>query len=346
MSTNYGGFKGIATDSWKKRDEKKMHTCPICRIEIPNHPASISIHEKSEAHIQMRNEILDNGGKRPKNSQIEAYQKMQNYDDELYKIEQAAAESFLSNDNKFGGSKIGDQLRSFVGTRNTVDNLGYNKPQDDDNNFSVAQLQNEPVWSSHMDAKTGKMYYFNRKTNKSEFKKPKDFDGVDIKKSTDNEYTRTFQTFEATPLDEEPRAGPVGVGKAGQWEEVSPEDNFFTQNAVKEEDKEEKPSNKIPEGEICGVLSLDPSKYPDGKTGKKRDEKAEAKSKEDDTMINEKDKLTLLRSKVERGRIDEQYRQASYKGRGELTKALGRVSTKFKKRKKKNKKKQALDDKE
>ena len=100
--------------------------------------------KNSEAHIQMRSDILENGGRRPKNANLQAFQKTQNMDDELYKIEQAAAESFLASDNKFGGSKISDQLRSFVGTKNTVDNLGYSKPSEDDNNFSIAELQNEP----------------------------------------------------------------------------------------------------------------------------------------------------------------------------------------------------------
>lgn len=109
-----------------------------------------------------------------------------------------------------------------------------------------------------MDSKTGKIYYYNRKTQKSESERPKNFDGVDISKKVDNEYTRTFQTFEATPLVEEEQRpqGKIGVGKVGQWEEVAPEESFFAQNKVQPE--EEKIPGKdwhnsvdnIPEGEI------------------------------------------------------------------------------------------------
>ena len=134
----------MAAESWKKRHEKKTHLWPVCRIEIPNHPTSISIHEKSEGHIQMKDEILANGGRRPKSHTLAAFKKVEDYDNEIKKIEEAAAQSFLTNDNKFNNSSMGDQLRSFLGTRNTVDNLGYTKPGEDDNNFSIEQIKNDP----------------------------------------------------------------------------------------------------------------------------------------------------------------------------------------------------------
>lgn len=89
------------------------------------------------------------------------------------------------------------------------------------------------MWSSHIDSSNGKIYYFNRITRKSEWKKPRGFDGVDLKERTDNEYTRTFRTFEATPL-EQPK--PTGEGRVGKWEVVQPEDDYFKANAVKNED--------------------------------------------------------------------------------------------------------------
>ena len=227
---NYGGFKGPGADSWKTRKEKKKHMCPICRIEIANHPSSISIHEKSQQHIEMRNDLLENGGRRSKKYTLPAFQKQENNDDEIAKIELAGTQAFLNNDNKFGTSMIGDRLKSFVSSKNRVDNLGYSKPSDDDNNFSVDQIKNDPVWSSHIDQTSGKVYYYNRITNKSEWKKPKNFDGVDLKERLDNEYTRTFRTFKATPIEEPKKAQEV---KIGEWEEVAPEDDFFKKNAYK-----------------------------------------------------------------------------------------------------------------
>jgi len=77
--------------------------------------------------------------------------------------------------------------------------------------------------------------------------KPRGFDGVDVKERQNNEYTRTFQTFTATPLDGvdgiKERSGPTGEGKAGKWEEISPEDSFFKQNMVKIEDNKDKSNN-------------------------------------------------------------------------------------------------------
>ena len=93
-----------------------------------------------------------------------------------------------------------------------------------------------------------KIYYYNRITRESEWKKPKGFDGVDLKERSDNEYTRTFRTFEATPL-EQPK--PTGEGRIGKWEQVEPENDFFKVNAAKEETENEssqrqlnKPSSK------------------------------------------------------------------------------------------------------
>lgn len=87
-----------------------------------------------------------------------------------------------------------------------------------------------------MDAENGKIYFYNRITGKSEWKKPKGFDGVDIKERTDNEYTRTFKDFTATPL-EEPKT--IGATKIGKWEEVKPEDDFYIVNSVKNVEKRE-----------------------------------------------------------------------------------------------------------
>lgn len=142
---NYGGFKSIGSESWKNRNEKKKHLCPICRIEIPNHPTSISIHEKSEKHIQLRNEILENGGRRSKTNTLPAFQKQDEYEDEISKIEAAAAQSFLKNDNKFHGSSLGEKLQNLMNnSSDRVDNLGYNKPKDDDHTFSIDQIKNDP----------------------------------------------------------------------------------------------------------------------------------------------------------------------------------------------------------
>ena len=131
-----------------------------------------------------------------------------------------------------------------------------------------------------MNAENGKIYYYNRLTKKSEYKKPRGFDGVDIKEKTDNEYTRTFQTFTATPLDDRrSTGGVVGEGKVGKWEEVPQEESFFVANSTKkieEEKTKEKQSiiyyltdiDQIPEGEIAGEMHSDIDKYEDANPGR------------------------------------------------------------------------------
>jgi hypothetical protein len=142
---NFGGFKSIGSESWRTRNEKKMHTCPICKIDIANHPRSIRLHEKSQTHIEMRDELLANGGRRTKTNALPVYQKQDDYTNEIHKIELAAAQAFQSKDNKFGHSGIGDRLNSFL-NQNTerVSNLGYIKPSGDDDNFSIDQIKNDP----------------------------------------------------------------------------------------------------------------------------------------------------------------------------------------------------------
>ena len=214
-----------------------------------------------------------------------------------------------------------------------------------------------------------KIYYYNRITRESEWKKPKGFDGVDLKERSDNEYTRTFRTFEATPL-EQPK--PTGEGRIGKWEQVEPENDFFKVNAAKEEAENEnsqrqlnKPSSKkpyifnkfhidkVPEGEIVGELHSDEEKYewgdhddnknnPDSSSlfERKRNantfEKQQEIIKEDTLMINQKDQLAIFRNKIDRGTIDEGYRKEAFKEKSDLSKIVGNVSSTFKKRTKAN----------
>ena len=93
---------------------------------MPNHPISIQMHEKSQAHIDMRNEILDNGGRRVKANILPAFQKQPEEGEE--------------NEQGPGGqtNKPGNQKED------RVDNLGYSKPKDDDNTFSIDQIKNDP----------------------------------------------------------------------------------------------------------------------------------------------------------------------------------------------------------
>ena len=128
---NYGGFKNPGADNWKNRNKKKKHLCPICRIEVANHPTSIAIHEKSEKHIQLRNELLDNGGRRSKESILPAFRKYPDQDEDNTVDENGKPKSFKQ------------QILSLM-DKNRVDNLGYNKPASDDNTFSIEQIKNDP----------------------------------------------------------------------------------------------------------------------------------------------------------------------------------------------------------
>jgi len=202
------------------------------------------------------------------------------------------------------------------------------------------------VWSSQIDQNSGKIYYHNRLSGKSEWKKPKNFDGYDLKEQRDNEYTRTFKVYTATPL-EEPKH--VGIVQVGQWEDVAPEEDYFKVNAAKDSD-DEQPATKaktrrLPEGEIVGELHSDIDKYdnPDhtgtGSSMKKRDIKADSKQevdKDDKSMLSTKDQLALLRKKVDRGVVDENYRKVEFAGNPSLTKSLGKSSKLFKKKKKRD----------
>lgn len=53
-------------------------------------------------------------------------------------------------------------------------------------------------------------------------------------------------------------------------------------------------------------------------------------------MLNTKDQLVLLRSKIDRGAVDEDYRKTAYKEKSELNKSLAGTSKAFKKQKKRN----------
>ena len=233
------------------------------------------------------------------------------------------------------------------------------------------------VWSSHIDSSNNKIYYFNRLTKKSEWKKPKDFDGVDLKSRADNEYTRTFRTFEATPL-EQPK--PTGEGRIGKWETVQPENDYFKVNAVKNEEENKESQAKprqtikttgsvieeifllfyfidnIPEGEIIGEMHSDEEKYEYGDNVKeqgnsespqqiekkreiKNDLKKQVANKEDKLMINQKDQFIIFRNKIDQGKVDEEYRKETFKEKSELSKVVGNVPTTFKKRSHNNKNK-------
>jgi hypothetical protein len=215
------------------------------------------------------------------------------------------------------------------------------------------------VWSSQIDQPSGKVYYYNRITGKSEWKKPKGFDGYDLKERIDNEYTRTFKTFTATPL-EEPK--PVGAAIVGKWEEVDPEDDFFKKNAVKNEEEENhkdkfhssklggiKYIDVIPEGEIVGELDSDIDKYSSGSPNHERIKKRDLKSinkeyeNDDNKLLNTKDQLAILRNKIDKGIVDEGFRKLEFSS---ISKPSGKLAT-FKKKKKgivKNKKRKVLEE--
>lgn len=64
--------------------------------------------------------------------------------------------------------------------------MGYHKPRESKfeegsgSSFSIEDIKNEPIWSSHYDEDSGEIYYFNRLTKKSQWDKPKNFDGYEI----------------------------------------------------------------------------------------------------------------------------------------------------------------------
>lgn len=214
------------------------------------------------------------------------------------------------------------------------------------------------MWSSQIDQSTGKVYYYNRITGKSEWKKPKGFDGYDLKERIDNEYTRTFKTFTATPLEE---PIPVGAATVGKWEEVDPEDDFFKKNAVKNDEEDDQKErfysgntlsfdiiDTIPEGQVVGELDSDIDKYSSGSPNhistKKRDIKYAAKDQDDTKMLNTKDQLAILRNKIDKGIVDEGFRKLEFSTA--TTKPTGKPAT-FKRKKKatdKNKKRKVLEE--
>ena len=128
-----------------------------------------------------------------------------------------------------------------------VDKLGYAHSHEAAEFVSLTQVKDDPLWSSHLDEETGDVFYYNRVTRQSQWTKPKGFDGYDIAagrpQKRDNEYTRTFADFRATPLEEEP-IGDKGV--VGEWTTVDAADDYFARNRVVEETEE---NNKQAEAE-------------------------------------------------------------------------------------------------
>jgi hypothetical protein len=87
--------------------------------------------------------------------------------------------------------------------------MGYMKPRGarggGADTFTLDDMRNQeagPVWSAHYDEDNGEIYYYNRKTNKSQWERPSNFDGYEImtgqtaKRYGDTEsredYERTF----------------------------------------------------------------------------------------------------------------------------------------------------------
>lgn len=67
----------------------------------------------------------------------------------------------------------------------------------------------DPIWSTHYDEESGEIYYYNRLTKKSQWDRPKNFDGYEIMRGQgaiidkNSEYYRTFHVAgeEATKFD-------------------------------------------------------------------------------------------------------------------------------------------------
>jgi len=103
-------------------------------------------------------------------------------------IEEAAKNKFnLSDSRRFGVSKNPE--------------VNYMQPPPDINDPIIVEpsifliISNQIAWSAHFDS-DNKVYYHNRKTNKSTYEKPADFDAYDPASAQDNIYANTFNQTE------------------------------------------------------------------------------------------------------------------------------------------------------
>lgn len=135
----------------------------------------------------------------------------------MRRIEQAAQDSFQKKDaGSFKGVPVSSTSVSSSALqhhRNVTSgafdqDMGYMKPRKvggGNGTFTLDDMKNEdqgPIWSAHYDEDAGEIYYFNRKTNDSQWERPKNFDGYEIMtgknakrygdQSSREDYERTF----------------------------------------------------------------------------------------------------------------------------------------------------------
>lgn len=86
-----------------------------------------------------------------------------------------------------------------------------------------------PVWRICYDEKREKSYYFNRKTGKSEWSRPPDFDGLEEgeKERKAEARERALEKAEDERMALENAQSAAIGGRTGEWEEVAPEESAF-----------------------------------------------------------------------------------------------------------------------
>jgi len=210
---------------------QKKHWCTICKVWTGGHARQIAKHQEGRMHIEHEEQMLKDARTR----EVAKRKEKQDLEDELARIERAAAEAMATSevieDSAAGGTSRGldpgelerqrlQRMSEKKDIQQTINDHHAQKRQRVNDGSEIDAPANCP-WTRHKDPGSGHYYYHNKSTGQSAWHEPPGFADAQRAQAAAAAAAAAAKAAAAAPPPPPARAtGQAPVAAAGAFQQV------------------------------------------------------------------------------------------------------------------------------